>query len=197
MRFIRNISVDPSPDADLINRFRDDNNAHALATLFSRHMELVYAVCIKYLQDSERSKDAVMDIYEELTVKLHKHEVINFRSWLHTLARNHCLIKLRSSTARDTVNIDEDRMQFASDPHQEMVEEKEQQFVILSECLQKLPEEQKRAIDLFYLQQQCYKDISLVTGFEWNKVRSLVQNGRRNLKLCMEKITKLKTERSG
>lgn len=197
MRFIRNISIDPSSDAELIKRFRDDNSAHVLATLFSRYMELVYAVCIKYLQDPERAKDAVMDIYEELTFKLHKHEVTNFSSWLHTLARNHCLMKLRSRAARDTVNIDEDRMQFASDPHQELEEEKEQQFVILAECLQKLPEEQKRVIDLFYLQQQCYKDISLATGFEWNKVRSLVQNGRRNLKLCIEKITRLKTERTG
>jgi RNA polymerase sigma-70 factor (ECF subfamily) len=67
-------------------------------------------------------------------------------------------------------------------------EEKEQELVILDECLQKLPADQKRAIDLFYIRQQCYNDIVRDTGFEWNKVRSLVQNGRRNLKICIEKI---------
>jgi RNA polymerase sigma-70 factor (ECF subfamily) len=42
-------------------------------------------------------------------------------------------------------------------------------------------------IKLFYLEGKCYNEIVEITGRDWNQVRSAIQNGRRNLKLCMEK----------
>ena len=191
MAFKRNISGTVAGDAELVERYRLTGQSELLAELYGRYMELVYAVCIKYLRDTELSKDAVMDIYEELVHKLPKHEVSNFRSWLYSVARNHCLMKIRSAN-KPVINIDEDRMQLVAESHQED-EDKEGQFVILSDCLQKLPAEQKNVIDLFYLQQQCYNDIVKQTGYEWNRVRSLVQNGRRNLKICMEKMSQATT----
>jgi DNA-directed RNA polymerase specialized sigma24 family protein len=47
--------------------------------------------------------------------------------------------------------------------------------------------EQRQAVALFYIEGKCYNEISAITGIEWNKVRSYIQNGRRNLKLCIEK----------
>jgi RNA polymerase sigma-70 factor (ECF subfamily) len=40
---------------------------------------------------------------------------------------------------------------------------------------------------LFYLEQKCYKDIADLTGYDLNKVKSAIQNGKRNLKICMER----------
>ncbi|MGB5007551.1 MAG: sigma-70 family RNA polymerase sigma factor, partial [Ferruginibacter sp.] len=96
MAFIKNISSDQSPDKELLIAFKQTGNINLLSTLYQRYMDLVFGVCLKYFKDAERSKDAVMDIFDELNTKLRVHEVENFKSWLHVLARNHCLMQLRS-----------------------------------------------------------------------------------------------------
>jgi RNA polymerase sigma-70 factor (ECF subfamily) len=65
--------------------------------------------------------------------------------------------------------------------------EKEENFKKLEHCLGTLIDEQREAVKLFYLEGKCYNEIVDITGQEWNQVRSFIQNGRRNLKLCMEK----------
>jgi RNA polymerase sigma factor (sigma-70 family) len=151
-------------------------------------MELVYGVCLKYLEDSETAKDAVMQVFEGLVEKLKKHEVDNFKSWLYTVAKNHCLMQLRSKKNKKTIEINADFMQSGEEWHLNGTLQKEEQFKTLEHCLQTLSEEQKKVVELFYLQEKCYNDITMATGLEWNKVRSLIQNGRRNLKICMDKV---------
>ena len=158
-----------------------------LASLYQRYMDLVYGVCLKYLHDRDASKDAVMQIFEELVEKLRRHEVGNFKSWLHTVARNHCLMQLRSGKNKKTVEISPDIMQNNEELHLNGEMEKELEMKKLERCLQTLSTEQKQTVELFYLQQKCYNEIVEMTGLEWNKVRSLIQNGRRNLKICMDK----------
>lgn len=150
-------------------------------------MDLVYGVCFKYLKDAESSKDAVMQIFEELVQKLNKHEVDNFKSWLHTLARNYCLMQLRTPKNLKTTEFKGDLMQSDEDVHLNGVMQKEENFQKLEKCMQTLSPEQKTTVALFYLENKCYKEISEETGIEWNKVRSYIQNGRRNLKICMDK----------
>jgi RNA polymerase sigma-70 factor (ECF subfamily) len=57
----------------------------------------------------------------------------------------------------------------------------------MEQCMEKLPPEQKETINLFYLEQKCYKDVAELTGYDLNKVKSYIQNGKRNLKICIEK----------
>jgi RNA polymerase sigma-70 factor (ECF subfamily) len=147
---------------------------------------MLYGVCLKYLGEPETAKDAVMDIFEELAHKLLKHEVGNFKGWLYTLAKNHCLMKLRAAGRTRLQAFDPDLMQTEEDLHLKDRMEKEEQFDRLSVCIETLPSDQKKVISLFYLQNKCYKEIETLTGMEWNKVRSHIQNGRRNLKLCMQ-----------
>ncbi len=158
-----------------------------LSELYQRYMELVYGVCLKYFKDQEQSKDAVMNIFEELVKKLKVHEVGNFRSWLHTTTRNHCLMQLRTPKNLKTTTFSQEYMQSEESLHLNGVFEREEQFNKLEKCIQSLSEDQKKAVELFYIQQKCYEEIVTITGHDWNKVRSFIQNGRRNLKLCMEK----------
>ena len=165
-----------------------------LATLFQRYMDLLYGVCLKYLKDPESAKDAVMQIFEELVHKLHRHEVENFKSWVYTLAKNHCLMQLRTPKNLKTTEFNPDGMQFEEETHLNGVEWKEEQFQRMEKCLQTLSAEQKVTVELFYLQNKCYKEIAEITGLDWNKVRSYIQNGRRNLKICMEKHENIKVD---
>lgn len=184
--FLKNISTNLMSDKELIALYKQSGELEILGTLYQPYMDLVYGVCLKYLRDSETAKDAVMAIFEELVSKLKKHEVDNFKGWLHTVAKNHCLMQLRSSKNLKTNEFDPDHMQLSENVHLNGIMEKEEHFVQLNECLKTLSSEQKTIVELFYLQHKCYKEIELITGIDWNKVRSHIQNGRRNLKICME-----------
>jgi len=166
--------------------YQQSGDLQVLASLYQRYMELVYGVCLKYLQDTEPAKDAVMQVFEELVQKLKKHEVDNFKSWLYTLAKNYCLMQLRSQKNRKTVSISPELMQIDEELHLNGALQKEAEFKKLERCLQTLSAEQQQTVELFYLQQKCYNEIVEQTGLDWKKVRSLIQNGRRNLKICME-----------
>ena len=158
-----------------------------LSRLYQRYMDLVFGVCLKYFKEPERSKDAVMEIYLELCRKLPLHEVGNFKGWLHVLARNYCLMQLRSPRNLKTTEFNPAFMQSGVNVHPDDEQlGKEENLSKLEECIKTLPDEQKKSIELFYLQNKCYNEIAAITGYEWNKVRSFIQNGRRNLKLCME-----------
>jgi RNA polymerase sigma factor (sigma-70 family) len=178
---------DATDDGELIAAYRQNSDLKIVGELYSRYMQLLYGVCLKYLGESEAAKDAVMDIFEELTQKLLKHEVGNFRGWLYTLAKNHCLMKLRSSGRTKVQSFDPDHMQTAEELHLKDKIEQEEQFDRLSKCIETLAADQKTVIQLFYLQNKCYKEIETTTGMEWKKVRSHIQNGRRNLKICMQR----------
>lgn len=178
---------DPESDLELIAAYRQSSDLKIVAELYQRYLQLLYGVCLKYLGEPETAKDAVMDIFEELAQKLLKHEVGNFRGWLYTFAKNHCLMKLRSSGRVRTQSFDPDHMQTAEELHLKDKMEQEAQFERLSKCIETLVADQKTVIELFYLQNKCYKEIETATGMEWNKVRSHIQNGRRNLKNCMQR----------
>ena len=186
MSFLKNISNQSLTDKELLIQYKSKNDLALLGDLYQRYMDLVYGVCLKYLKDPEKAKDSVMVIFEELVTKLKKHEVENFKSWLYQLAKNHCLMLLRSPKNLRTVEIPHSLMQSEENVHLNGELEKEENFKKLEYCLGTLTDEQRLAVKLFYLDGKCYNDISETTGLEWNKVRSLIQNGRRNLKICME-----------
>lgn len=188
--FLKNISPHSVNDQELVAAYRQTADLEVLAVLYQRYMDLLYGVCLKYLGEPETAKDAVMAIFEVLAQKLRKHEVENFKGWLYTLAKNHCLMQLRSSKRIKTNELDPDRMQTEEDLHLNGVFEREGNLEKLAKCLETLTPEQKSTVELFYLQNKCYKEIEVLTGLEWNKVRSFIQNGKRNLKICMDKPEK-------
>jgi RNA polymerase sigma-70 factor (ECF subfamily) len=185
--FLKKIPADSLTDAELILHYKNTGNLETLGQLYQKYMELVYGVCLKYFKESERSKDAVMQIFEELVLKLKKHEVENFKSWLYRLTKNHCLMQLRTPRNLKTVDIPESLMQSEENVHLDGMLEKEENLQRLEYCLTTLTNEQRKAVQLFYLEGKCYNEIVKLMGQEWNQVRSFIQNGRRNLKICMER----------
>ena len=173
-------------DEELLATYKLDRRQEVLAELFMRYHDLLYGVCVKYLKDQDAAQDAVMNIYEELVKKLHNHDVENFKSWVYVLAKNHCLMDLRKQKKMPTTEFQPEFMQSGDFSHLDNALEKEERLNSLENCIEQLSEEQKASIKLFYLDQKCYNEIVEITGLDWNKVRSLIQNGRRNLKICME-----------
>ena len=173
-------------DLELIRQYKSSGDLEILGHLFSRYTSLVFGVCLNYLKDREEAKDAVMHVFEKLVKSLKEHNVDNFKSWLYVTTRNHCLMSLRARKGRFKEEISPQLMESESFLYLEDEPEKEQNLVKLAQCIERLAEEQKRCVQLFFLQEKCYKDITGLTGFDLNKVKSYIQNGKRNLKICME-----------
>ncbi|OOQ59092.1 RNA polymerase sigma factor [Mucilaginibacter pedocola] len=188
MNFFRKpVRPDDTADEELVSSYRLNADIGVLGKLYERHMPLVYGLCLKYLKDEEPARDAVMAIFEELVVKLKQHEVKQFRSWLYVLARNHCLMQLRADKKLPTIGID-DFMEFTPVLHPDENEgDKEEALQALARCMDKLTAPQKQSVNLFYIEEKCYKEIAEQTGYTLNEVKSYIQNGKRNLKLCLEK----------
>ncbi|GGG84373.1 DNA-directed RNA polymerase sigma-70 factor [Parapedobacter pyrenivorans] len=176
-------------EQQLVQEYRKTGNLQLLGRLYEPYMPLVYGLCFKYYKDEAKSEDAVMQIFESLITKLRIHEVSNFKSWLYSLARNHCLMDLRIGNRISVVDIDEHLVESDLFLHQHDSGERipEERLVLMESCLGELNAEQQTCVRLFYLEQKCYREVAEITGYDLNKVKSHIQNGKRNLKICMEK----------
>lgn len=180
-------------DEELVHLYQEGGDVEHLGMLYERYIELVYGVCLKYFKNQVKAEDAVMSIFEELVRKLRKHEVRNFKPWLHTLARNHCLMQLRK---KEPIRIAFEDMapsmlallvQSADGAHPQSGVSENGQPGPLTDCLAKLPPKQLECIRQFYFGDASYKDIAEELSLPLGMVRSHIQNGRRNLRLCLEK----------
>lgn len=171
-------------DEDLIAKYKESEDNVYIGELYKKYTHIVLGVCMKYLRDREEAKDAVMQIFEKLMSDLKKHDVANFRGWLHMVAKNHCLMKLRNKT--QVVDIDQvaekpdNVVEFNHDLHP--IDESEIQLTNLEEAINCLDDDQKKCVELFYLKERSYKDVADATGFTLSQVKSYIQNGKRNLK---------------
>lgn len=187
LRSILNRNLDSLTDDALLDAYVRQGSSQHLGVLYQRYMPMVYGVCLKVLKDPAQAEDAVMNIYEELTKKAREHHIESFRGWLYVLARNHCLMTLRKDQRHPTNSIDPDEMHRfdAVETAFEMEETDLQQP--LNKCLEALNEQQRRCVTMFYYENHTYKMIADMLGEELGAIRSHIQNGRRNLKICLEK----------
>lgn len=187
----------PTTDAEYVSAYRATGDLAVLGELYERHMELVYAVCYNYLRDEDEAKDAVMHLFEQLITDLRKHDVQQFQPWLHSVARNHCLMLIRKSQSQPkavqingSADHEADDYRIASLPSDETdsaLFDREEDLTRMEACLQTLPAEQQTCLTLFYLEQKSYVEVAELTGYDLKQVKSYLQNGRRMLKICMNK----------
>ena len=177
-------------DDELLNQFTKTHNQELLGQLYSRYIPLVYGLCLKYLQQTEDAKDAVSNIYEELAGKIHNYRIENFKAWLYSVSTNHCLQILRKEKNRFFEEIDIQSMESDEFEHLIDINEDREKEDALNYCLDTLVDEQRQCIIHFFFDEFSYADIAGKTGFELNKVKSYIQNGKRNLKICILKKLK-------
>jgi len=183
--FNRSKNLKDADDSELLSSYRQTGDLSVLGRLFEKQMPLVYGVCLKYLADEELAKDAVMGIFEELITKARQHDIKQFSSWLYVVSRNYCLMQLRAEKKAEVISLDSI---VESSPFLHHTDDnREDVMKALERCMEKLPNNQRQSIALFYLKEKCYKEIADVMGFSLNEVKSYIQNGKRNLKICMDK----------
>ena len=174
-------------DQQLLERFYADRNNHWLGILLQRYTLLLLGVCMKYLKNEDEAKDCVQQVFLKAITELHKYRVDYFKSWLYMVAKNYCLMRLRDKPGRQT----EIKEQIAATPEEDdglrAHIEKDRQLELMDESLHELNNEQKQCVTLFYLEKRSYQEIANITGYSMMQVKSYIQNGKRNLKILLDK----------
>ncbi|MBK9505485.1 MAG: sigma-70 family RNA polymerase sigma factor [Bacteroidetes bacterium] len=182
-------------DEELLSEYKRSGESKYAGELFKRYAHLVLGVCMKYLKNMDEAQDTTMFVFEKLLSELRQTDVQHFKSWLYMVAKNQCLMHIRKQKRHDIVTFDTENgeneesnsMEIGAIEHLDDVDLKEVQLQQLEEGIKTLNHEQQECISLFYLQDKSYVEVAEITGYDLNKVKSYIQNGKRNLKIYLEK----------
>jgi len=177
-------------DEELVAKYISSNDLHYFTDLFMRYDHLILGVCLKYLENMEDAKDAVMNIFEKVQKEIYKHEVNNFRGWIYVVSRNHCLMKLRTENKNVEIPFEDfviGNMESEQIWHPLFEDESSDNVQSLVNCMEELSKDQLECIRGFYFEKLSYQELAQKFGFSLKKIKSHIQNGKRNLKNCIEK----------
>ena len=182
-------------DLELIALYKQSKDSNLVGVLYHRYTHLIFGVSMKYLKNEQDAQDASILIFEKLLSDLLKYQIQEFKSWLYVLCKTFCLMQLRSGAAiqrkeKEMQNYLTVSMEYEPELHLFNNNDKEIQLTFMEDCLKKLNRDQQICIELFYLHEKSYLEVSIETNFDLNNVKSFIQNGKRNLKNCIE--TRLK-----
>lgn len=175
------------PDEELLKLFQENQANEIWEELYERYMPLVYGVCMNILRDKKSSEDTCMYLFELLPDFMIRYNITHFKSWLFTIARNHCYAKRKTSVAFKEIPAEQLEDSIPEEPTDYVEELFSVKLEFLGDCLNSIKEEHRICIQLFYYEQKSYQEIADITHFTLKNVKSFIQNGKRNLKICIEK----------
>jgi len=180
-------------DQQLLDNYYSLHDSKSLGILLERYTLLLLGVCMKYLKNEEEAKDGVQQIFLKTITELQKYKVVYFKSWIYMVAKNHCLMKIRDKQGKIPVELD-DKFSTAPDitADSSAFWQNDKSLELLSASLKELNPEQQQCVTLFYLEKKSYQEISGLTGYSLLQVKSFIQNGKRNLKIMIERKLKEK-----
>lgn len=178
-------------DAELLQQYKKTADSKWLGWLFERYSLLVFGVCMKYLRNATDAQDATQHVFEKALGEVGKYEIPFFKSWIYSVAKNHCLMQLRSRNSKPGTTDElpeETSAELLTDQELKMKELlMEEQSHHLKAALHELNPEQRICVEMFYLEKSSYHEIETKTGFSFSQVKSHIQNGKRNLRINLEK----------
>ncbi len=177
-------------DTELLGYYYGDKNQEWIGILLERYTLLLLGVCMKYLKDETEAKDCVQQVFLKVLTEVSKYRIEYFKSWLYMVAKNHCLMRLRNKGAKGVKELQEKHAVAAPETDKQEIAENEKTYELLEEAIQELGEEQKQCVILFYLKKKSYTEISNITGYSMMQVKSYIQNGKRNLRIILDRKMK-------
>ncbi|HKC34718.1 MAG TPA: sigma-70 family RNA polymerase sigma factor [Chitinophagaceae bacterium] len=174
-------------DQELLERFYADHDNQWLGILLERYTLLLLGVCMKYLKNEELARDSVQQIFLKAITELQKYRVEYFKSWIYMVAKNHCLMQLRNKPGKNTVEVKDSIPAETDETDKESLLLNEKTYEFMGEALKELNTDQQLCVTLFYMEKKSYQQIAEQTGYSMMQVKSHIQNGKRNMRILIEK----------
>jgi RNA polymerase sigma-70 factor (ECF subfamily) len=190
----KNSKYSNKTDKELVGLYKNTVDTKIIGEFYNRYSHIVFGIAMKYMKDTDKAQDILLDVFHDVFENLLKYSVDDFKNWLLTITRNLCFKRIKDNEKiisldytginNLSVNFMEKEAEFSHHI------EKEKQYSNLKKALLQLKKEQKECVTLFYLQDKSYVEISNITGYPVKKVKSYIQNGKRNLSIIMNKLNK-------
>jgi len=197
MLSVKAIKFETLSDEEICQQFASTGDRKLISELYKRYGHLVYGACMKYVKNPDESKDLVSIIFEKLILKIPTTKILAFNSWLYTVIKSECLMRLRKSKHYDNLKENIHRLEKNNDTftprygdHTQVgnglttAAANREEMVI--EAIKKLKPNHRTCIKLFFFDKKSYKEIVEITGYTPKEVKSYLQNGKRNIKQFLE-----------
>ena len=179
---------DSLSDNELLENYYQSKHPQWIGILLERYTLLLLGVCMKYLKNEDEAKDAVQQVFLKVLIEVAKYKIDFFKSWLYMVAKNHCLMKLRDRPGKTSTELHDNLAVAAGmEPDTGELWQNDKTIELMEAALKELNREQQQCVTLFYLQKKSYQEISEQTGYSLMQVKSYIQNGKRNMKILIEK----------
>jgi RNA polymerase sigma-70 factor (ECF subfamily) len=171
--------------------FRDER---ALETLFDRHGDYVYSVCLRMVGDVQLAEDLSQEVFLRLWRRPDLFDVSRgrFLTWLLSVARNRAIDERRSRGRRfrfetpPSVNAEE-MLELAPTDEERDVAVVSEERVVVQKALAMLPPEQRLAIQLAYFGGYTQQEIAQGLHQPLGTVKTRIRLGLQKLRtLLME-----------
>ena len=157
--------------------------------LFKAYTKDIFGVAYYILKDQQAAKDIIMDVFEVLLKQDSLAKIQNKKAWLLGTSRNLSLKKfnkqIKTQYGLEHKNIIEQIVE--KDDQEELIIKNANEEAML-EQLALLKPLQSKCITLYYLKGLSYQQIAKKENISMNDVKSNIQNGKRNLKIKLEKL---------
>ncbi len=179
-------------DKELLSKMLEGKDNRFAGELFKRYAHLVYGVCAKYIKNSADCKDMTMVIFEKMLSKPPVKDLLSFRSWLFTVSKNESLTYLRNRSRTHAQHEKWEEFEKSS----EIFMENEGVWSLNSRAstetdvlavLKQLKPDQRKCVELFFVHEKSYKEIAQQTGLSLGQIKSHLQNGKRKLRVLLER----------
>lgn len=164
-----------------------------LEKLYADNYKNVYYVCLKFFRNEEDAEDMTQNIFIKAFDKINTLADINkFAPWIRQIANRECINELQrrgrfivadENISNEEINLADDKQK---NPEEIVVEDDVRDMML--EIIDKLPQDQRIAIYLFYYQDMTVKEISEVFNCPEQTTRSRLAYAKKNMKKEIEAL---------
>jgi len=179
--------VEREDDVQLVRKVLSGDDA-AFGILVEKYQKSVHALAWRKIQDFHYAEEIMQDTFLRAYKKLPTLKNPNqFSGWLHVIANRLCIDWMRSqkSVMQSLEDTPVEEIEESSYTHhiseQRMTERTEQYHELVKRLLEKLPENERAVVTLYYLDEMSTKEIGKFMGVSVNTITSRLHRARKRL----------------
>jgi RNA polymerase sigma-70 factor (ECF subfamily) len=175
---------DSRTDEELIAGFQASGKERVFAVLWWRHWARIYRQCLAFAGSAADAEDLTAQAFTRAWREAHRFQGGDFLAWLAVIARNCCINHAQSAWSRLVTPTGDEITAMAEQQDNPRGSPEDRTFSAeLEQLVNQLPDEQRIAVKLFFIDGYSYEQIAGLMQCDVKRVKSYLQNAKRKLQL--------------